>query len=681
MATIENFILRFKVEGQKAINDAKAGVASLAKSMEGLNLSGGSMGDTITGLLGKLGPLGVAAGVAGGAFVAMGLKAINLADSLADLSNATGISASELSSLKGSIILSGGSADDMEKIVTKLHQSINEAAGGSDQLGKAFQALGVYTLDANGKMRSGSDVLQDLLKKFQAGELSGKQYAAAVDILGKTINHLELGGLKAVNDPFKDEQIKQLAKYKDALDNVANSASNKLLTVFGKLAIAIEDNMAKLDRLEKKANEQGRTVPFKKLGGAIELPENGKTFEMSKKQLAEREAQRQIENMKEIDAEVEKERKRLGEKKPAAGAYRGVSEAEIKAAAEAAKRIAQIKAEIEKNGQMSMYDDIKNITVTKEAEIAKAKEEIYARENVSKKQMDEEYLAKKKELEAKAAYDIAKLQADVAYQLRDQLLNLTRSTEEKKAAFQLEKDSLGLSTEQLSKAQKILEVENARKKSIDEAAKIKNVDLADFQKQVEAINALAAEQKQIIEQQYEYQRSFEKGWSDAYAAFIENGTNAAKIAGDMFNSMTSNINSAIDNFVETGKFSFKDFASSVIKDLMKIQLKAATVGLFKSIGLGDLFGLPAGKAIGGPVSGNTPYIVGEKGPELFIPSSGGSIVPNNKMGNGGGMGSTTIVNNISAIDAKSVAQLFAENRMTLFGNVEQARRELPMRTR
>jgi TP901 family phage tail tape measure protein len=39
-----------------------------------------------------------------------------------------------------------------------------------------------------------------------------------------------------------------------------------------------------------------------------------------------------------------------------------------------------------------------------------------------------------------------------------------------------------------------------------------------------------------------------------------------------------------------------------------------------------------GRAIGGPVSGGSPYIVGEMGPELFVPGSSGTIVPNNKMG-------------------------------------------------
>jgi hypothetical protein len=38
-----------------------------------------------------------------------------------------------------------------------------------------------------------------------------------------------------------------------------------------------------------------------------------------------------------------------------------------------------------------------------------------------------------------------------------------------------------------------------------------------------------------------------------------------------------------------------------------------------------------GRAAGGPVASNTPYIVGERGPELFVPSMSGQIVPNNKI--------------------------------------------------
>lgn len=40
------------------------------------------------------------------------------------------------------------------------------------------------------------------------------------------------------------------------------------------------------------------------------------------------------------------------------------------------------------------------------------------------------------------------------------------------------------------------------------------------------------------------------------------------------------------------------------------------------------------KALGGPVSAMTPYIVGERGPELFMPSSNGTIIPNNQLNKG-----------------------------------------------
>jgi len=43
-----------------------------------------------------------------------------------------------------------------------------------------------------------------------------------------------------------------------------------------------------------------------------------------------------------------------------------------------------------------------------------------------------------------------------------------------------------------------------------------------------------------------------------------------------------------------------------------------------------------GKAAGGPVNDKVPYIVGEKGPELFVPQSNGTIIPNHVIGRSGG---------------------------------------------
>ena len=108
------------------------------------------------------------------------------------------------------------------------------------------------------------------------------------------------------------------------------------------------------------------------------------------------------------------------------------------------------------------------------------------------------------------------------------------------------------------------------------------------------------------------------------------------------------------------------------------------------LGGGDIFssiGKLFGFAEGGNPPINKPSIVGEKGPELFVPPGAGKIIPNNQMGNKGvatgavnaPVTNTYITNNISALDSRSVAQLFAENRRTLFGSVQLAQKELSYR--
>jgi len=51
----------------------------------------------------------------------------------------------------------------------------------------------------------------------------------------------------------------------------------------------------------------------------------------------------------------------------------------------------------------------------------------------------------------------------------------------------------------------------------------------------------------------------------------------------------------------------------------------------KTAGL-DFSGAFSGRALGGAVGAGRPYMVGERGPELFIPGAQGNIVPNNAMG-------------------------------------------------
>jgi phage-related minor tail protein len=199
-----------------------------------------------------------------------------------------------------------------------------------------------------------------------------------------------------------------------------------------------------------------------------------------------------------------------------------------------------------------------------------------------------------------------------------------------------------------------------------------------------AANAVAAAEKKVDDARKKSERN------DIGAALgkrfeeLERSVDPAVTAVEGLNSVFSNMGNALDTFVETGKFKFGDFAKSIILDLTKIAAKAAATKLFSMIGKSIVTALGK-KAAGGPVMANKPYVVGEQGPELFVPNSAGSIMTNasmNKNADGGsGMGATVnntyITNNISAIDSRSVAQMFVENRKSLLGASMMARKETP----
>jgi Lambda phage tail tape-measure protein (Tape_meas_lam_C) len=109
-------------------------------------------------------------------------------------------------------------------------------------------------------------------------------------------------------------------------------------------------------------------------------------------------------------------------------------------------------------------------------------------------------------------------------------------------------------------------------------------------------------------------------------------------------------NTLADVAVGTSKLSeaFKKMADSIIRDLIRITLRMAVTGplakslegLFAGGGIGNLIfggGSPSGfgRQHGGQVKAGSPYIVGEKGAELFIPKSAGSIVPHQLASSGG----------------------------------------------
>ena len=107
-----------------------------------------------------------------------------------------------------------------------------------------------------------------------------------------------------------------------------------------------------------------------------------------------------------------------------------------------------------------------------------------------------------------------------------------------------------------------------------------------------------------------------------------------------------------------------DVLKNLAQDLMRLIFRnvitaplAAGIGNFINDGLGFL-------AEGGPARAGSPYIVGEKGPELFVPGTSGTVIPNDRMNQMGGSAGGTTVNisyNIQSGVSRAELQPILEN--------------------
>ncbi|CAB5238540.1 Bacteriophage lambda, GpH, tail tape measure, N-terminal [uncultured Caudovirales phage] len=257
---------------------------------------------------------------------------------------------------------------------------------------------------------------------------------------------------------------------------------------------------------------------------------------------------------------------------------------------------------------------------------------------------DERYKEYQKELDAQIAamkneeaFQHAKDQAQVAYVEKNYLAYKT--VEETQKA---ERDILSFKLETLGYTEKEIElrkidIELARQRALI-AANSSGQTQSDINEAYRLANAIATQKRETVELADTYRQTEIR-----------------------FQSVWGNMSSAIDNFVRTGKLNMKDFARSVIQDLIAIQLKAATLSFLKMF---MNAGVPSNADVtipmqpgGGYADGGDPplgkvSIVGERGPELFIPKTAGTIIPNHALSNMGG--TTNITNNyINAIDTKS----------------------------
>ena len=208
--------------------------------------------------------------------------------------------------------------------------------------------------------------------------------------------------------------------------------------------------------------------------------------------------------------------------------------------------------------------------------------------------------------------------------------------------------------------------------------------LVRLQEEMKAVEKQAAEMEKAVSESVEKMLGddLEKVTADISSAAFDNlelltsfGEAAAKnlqtaFANFLFDPFQNGIKGMLKGFVDMIRRMIAEIAASMI--LTKFfSWMSGLGGFWGSIGGAAVTSL-TGKAMGGSVMGGTPYMVGERGPELFVPGSNGSIVPNDRMGG------TTIapVYNIDARGAtadlqKALPGILQENNRRIFDELDR----------
>ena len=597
---------------------------------------------------------------AGAAFVAFAAAAMHAADEIADLADANETSIGKVLELRSALIMSGGDAQKVGQFYSSFTNAIDGAAQGSDKLRDSFAAVGVSIKDI------GSLSQQELQNKTLRGlaniDDQVRRNALGFELFGKAAKGVNFSAMAGNAEDAAGGFERQAEAIRAAAD-----AAQKIQMFFGDMQIAalaaIKPVSDLINTIPAEDRIEAMTKAFQALGIAIAV-----AFGVTavKGVIAFASALRVIAVTNPWLLALTA----AGGAAAFVGLNKLTEDTDIKPLDES-----------QLSGKQGFNRDIEESNRDKmrkkyDTDLAIMKSLFKLRSDFAKYEYDQNKLSL--ELEVKRA-DLSTNEYNrrmLHLQLADEELKILRDHET--ALEEARNELRRASSEEFELAkrnydQKVALLERAYDDELAYRQKLEQMRVANHEKEIER------------------QQSWQFGWNQAMKQYTETSQMASLRGAAAFDSVMSNMETMLRNFVETGKLNFKDFVGSVVKDLMYMELKAQASMLFKMLwsSISSSFSLNFGKGanIGGKASGgyiDRPSIVGENGAELFIPRTPGTIIPNGswqQMANSGGGGLTVNGNyiaNMSAIDTQSATQFLASNKQTIWAAYQSANRSLPV---
>lgn len=551
-------------------------------------------------------------------------KLIDQGDAMNDLSKKTGVAVSSLSRFGLAAEDSGASIDTVANGMKKLSSGMLDSVSGNKQLSAIFSALGVSVRDSSGNMRSLDDVMLQVADAFSMLPDGATKSATAVALFGKNgadlIPMLDQGAAgiqkyaSVISDEFgpkADEFNDNLNKFHANLQRLEVQILDKVLPAMNKLFDAMDASKKHIEEMQA----VGAT-------GNIFLDNATSAAEFVKTQ----------------NAAIEEQIKAIEDQVARANLALPSLMEQLKTAPEGSTLFDQLTNQIAViNGLLpeasAKLAELRSQIQSVPMEITVSKEPFKypTRPNQGTSGPNEKALA--------AAFGAGQID-----KLKEYIIKQRESI-----------DLLALETQQVGMTAAEYSVLKAEKEGMNEINKMIRENAGSnteaFRQEAEA---LLAEKIAMMQRNEEFKRSFEGGMVDGLKRVREEFTNVGQAVSDTWVNAFSSMEDAFVNFVKTGKLDFKSLADSIISDMARIAFRQMMSGFFGGGGGGgfnilSMFGLGGGggsvplppivtRAVGGSVSSGSPYLVGENGPELFMPSRSGSIIPDTSMsGNGGGV--------------------------------------------
>ena len=598
--------------------------------------------------------------IAATGLAAASVAALKYADDIADVAKANDVAVSSILKLREALAQNGGEAENASRLMSSFNSFVAKAADGSFEAQRSFKSLGISLSEIS------TLSIDELFSKTASGLSSMEdpvmRNARGFEIFGKAVRGVDLVGLnESLNEAneLTDKQAEAIKAAADMFDMLEKHARNTALTIALELGPPLKATVEYFDEMLGKSNLLGTTLKTTFQTIAIVLSDVAFVIEGIYRQTLQtillfksfipgtdvegkwsqyvKEAEESRKRLDEFQRKImEGGGSNTPEGKPNAPGGRPVTPG-VDPEAERRRRENQRAFEekmkefalFQKNNQM--YEDRQNLA----ASILQKEQEIF-KINLQAKYNRQEDNA--------LAVELVKIEA----QRRDNIQKL-------------ENDASLFSGDRLERIQKENEL---AEKAIE----------------------LARERNRLVKESRE--GDILKGATDKMYEYVNSMKTQMELGAEMFTSLMGNMESALDRFVQTGKLSFKDLARSIIQDLIRIQMRAQMMRMFSSLfgfGVGGVRGPdnidvgggwnPA-SADGGPVDANKIGLVGERGPELFVPKTAGTIIPNNQLAGALG-GQTNVTNNyINAIDTKSFEQRLLESSNTIWAGYTYANKTL-----